>query len=205
MVRSIRVVLLAAGVAVALGAAPAAAASTVQVSIRNASYDPAVAELAAVGDSVKWTNVTSPSRVHDVVSSLPDYFRSNLQGSGGTFRATFGAAGYFTYICSIHDTMLGAISVPLLGESVDVDGAAHFRLTVGTTRLPRSSPYLYVILVRAPGEESLHFWRTKRNPVVDFVPSLAGDYVFAARLKQLPSNRPSGNSSELTLTYAPPG
>ena len=88
----------------------------------------------------------------------------------------FAAAGYFTYFCSIHDSMLGAVSVPMLGVTEDVAGVTHFKLTVGVARLPVDSPYRYVLLRQQPGEASLSYWKSTRSAVVDVVPSTAGDY-----------------------------
>ncbi len=85
MQRSLHPALAVAALALTLVATPAAAASAVQVSIRTMSYDASVVALQAPGGSVTWTNVTNPSRGHDVVSSLPAYFDSPLSGSGGTF------------------------------------------------------------------------------------------------------------------------
>ena len=45
------------------------------------------------------------------MSSLPDYFGSTLLSSGGESTFTFRAAGTFTYICTIHDVMLGRVEV----------------------------------------------------------------------------------------------
>jgi plastocyanin len=204
MQRSLHTALAVAALALTLGATPAAAASTVQVSSRTMSYDASVVAVAGPGGSVKWTNVTSPSRSHDVVSSLPAYFDSPLSGSGGTFQFNFAAAGYFTYICSIHDSMLGAVSVPMLGATVDVGGITHFKLTIGVAKLPAASPYRYVLLRQLPGEAALTYWKTTRSAIVDVVPVTAGDYVYAARLKHIPSGRPSGTSPTVTLNYAPP-
>jgi plastocyanin len=96
MQRSLHAAMAVAALALTLGATPAAAASAVQVSIRTMSYDAPVVVLAGPGASVKWTNVTNPSRSHDVVGSLPAYFDSPLSGTGGTFQSKFAAAGYFT-------------------------------------------------------------------------------------------------------------
>ncbi len=204
MQRSLHAAMAVAALALTLGATPAAAASAVQVSIRTISYDPSLVDLQTPGGSVTWTNVTSPSRSHDVVSSLPAYFDSPLSGSGGIFQFRFAAAGYFTYFCSIHDSMLGAVSVPMLAATADVGGVTHFRLTVGAARLPASSPYRYVLLRQLPGALALTYWKTTRSAVVDVVPSTPGDYVYAARLKHIPSGRPSGTSPSVTLTYAAP-
>ncbi len=100
--------------------------------------------------------------------------------------------------------MLGAVSVPMLGTTTDVGGVTHFRLTVGVAKLPATSPYRHVLLRQLPGASALTYWKTTRNLVVDVVPTVAGDYVYAARLKHIPSGRPSGTSPSVTLTYAPP-
>jgi hypothetical protein len=100
--------------------------------------------------------------------------------------------------------MLGAVSVPMLGVTDDVAGVTHFKLTVGVAKLPVDSPYRYVLLRQQPGEAALSYWKSTRSAVVDVVPSTAGDYLYAARLKHIPSGRPSGTSPSVTLTWSPP-
>ncbi|MEA2623335.1 MAG: Copper binding protein plastocyanin/azurin family [Chloroflexota bacterium] len=187
--------------AAALVAAPASAAGATRVSIRAASYDPSSVALSAVGGAVRWANVTSPSRVHDVVSSLPDYFGMPLAGSGAVFRFTFTAAGEFTYFCSIHDTMLGAVSVPLAGEAVtDADGT-RFAIRVASAKWPKGSRYISALFVQSPSDAAPRYWRTTRSPSVEYVPTVAGEYRFVARVKDRETHRHSTDSAPLVLTF----
>lgn len=182
-------------------AAPVNAVQRTEVAIKTASYAPAVVTLAAPGDRVHWVNVTAPSRVHDVVSSLPDYFHSALGGSGMTFTVTFSAAGSFSYFCSIHDTMLGAVWVPLAGRAVADAAGTHFRLVLGSTAWPAGSRYVSVVRVQAPGDAAPRYWRTTRRPTIDFTPSAPGSYSFVVRVKDSQTGRQSGDSAPLTISF----
>jgi plastocyanin len=75
-----------------LAPASAAAPPSVDVTIRSMRYDP-VSVVVPQGPSVHWSNITTPSRAHDVVSSLPGYIRSPLMVDGQSYRFTFAAAG----------------------------------------------------------------------------------------------------------------
>jgi plastocyanin len=61
-----------------------------------------------VGSTVTWTNQDGVS--HSVDSS-DDTFDSEPLGQGATFAHTFDAAGSFTYLCGIHPSMSGTITV----------------------------------------------------------------------------------------------
>ena len=75
-------------------AAPAEGAGA--VTIANFAFDPADVEVAA-GTTVTWTN--------------DDSFESEDMSQGDTFDHTFDAAGTFDYICAIHPSMKGTVTV----------------------------------------------------------------------------------------------
>jgi plastocyanin len=62
----------------------------------------------AVGSTVTWTNQDS---VTHTVDSADDSFDSESLGGGATFAHTFDTAGVFAYICGIHPSMSGTITV----------------------------------------------------------------------------------------------
>jgi plastocyanin len=194
--------ILAALVALALTASPVAAAP-VDVAIRSISYDPSAVNLATQGRVVRWTNVTMPNRAHDVVSSLPAYFASELLASGETFSFQFRSAGTFTYICSIHDVMLGAISVPVAGTLEAVGDRTYIRIRAGTVLFRREDRYRYVLLRRGPGDPAFRVWRIGRGNEATMEARLAGEYRFKVRLKDRIEKRPSADSPMLTLVYQP--
>src|SRR5262245_14290392 len=105
MRRALPAFLLAGASALSLLGAPVAAAGPRIVEMRALSYSPTLVTFPAPGRAIEWRNVTSPDRLHDAVSSLPGFFSTGLLASGQAARVRFGAAGTFTYICSIHDVM----------------------------------------------------------------------------------------------------
>lgn len=181
--------------------AGAAAPTTVNITIRSMRYDPVTLSVAE-GTQVRWKNVTSPSRAHDVVSSMPGYIRSPLMVDGQSFRFTFGAAGTFTYICSIHDVMIGAVEVPLQAELVTTGRTPYFRLTLGTGLLSTTSPYRYVLNWQMPGESRWQV-RASRDNTLIVLATTPGTYHFRARLKDKVSGTKSANTPVVSLAYAP--
>ena len=202
---ALALVVSVAGVVPASAATPAAATATprVEIAIRSMRYDP-VGLTVAQGTRVRWSNVTSPSRAHDVVSSFPLYFKSPLMVTGQSFRFTFSAAGTFTYVCSIHDVMIGSIEVPLQAKLITSGDTPYFLLTMGTAVLPWTSPYRYVLNWQVPGDPTWHVRATHDNTLM--VPATApGTYRFRARVKDKAAGTKSANTQELTLDApAPP-
>jgi plastocyanin len=194
-----RLALVATLVAVTLSPSPVLAAPSA-VTVRAMSYDPSSVDLPAQGAAVRWTNVTSPNRLHDVVSSLPGSFESGLFGNGETYSRRFDAAGTFTYICSLHDVMLGSVSVPLVGEVEQVDGQVRFRLRQGTGPLGRGSRFRYVLSMQGPGDVAPRLVRVSRGAVALVAPAEPGDYRFWSRLKDTVTRRPSADSPAIVLS-----
>ena len=185
------------------GLTPVSAATpqTVIVAVRGMRYDP-VALTVAQGTRVRWSNVTSPSRAHDVVSSFPGYFQSPLMVTGQSFRFTFSGAGTFTYVCSIHDVMIGSVVVPLRASLVTTGGAPHFLLTLGSAVLPPTSGYRYVLNWQAPGDTAWQV-RTTRGTTMTVPATTPGTYRFRARVKDHVHQTKSANSPELTFEVPP--
>ena len=199
-----RPALAAAALAVLVGGTPVVAAEEVTVAVRSMSYDPSEM-IVARGTRVIWENVTSPSRIHDVVSSIQDYFVSPRYGGGESWARTFGASGTFTYICSIHDVMLGSVQVPLRGTVLSDDTGVTMRIRTATKRLPSGSPFLYVVSRRDPGGTTFVPWRYTRRVSVDFHPPGPGVYEFVMRVKNVDSSRltgPAGDSPVLAMEWA---
>ena len=66
-----------------------------------------------VGDTVRWTS--GPDKPHTVTFAAGSVITgrpiSNLLGSGQSFQETFNAVGTFSYLCQLHDGMVGTITV----------------------------------------------------------------------------------------------
>jgi plastocyanin len=99
--------IMAATVAVLLGAAPALAA-TETVTINNYTFTPATLTVHA-GDTVIWTN--QDSIPHTATALDGKSFDSGAIDPGESWKFAFTKAGHFNYRCAIHPDMHGAIDV----------------------------------------------------------------------------------------------
>jgi plastocyanin len=78
---------------------------TVNVNIANFAFGPSSVQI-SVGDAVKWLNLDSvPHQVHG------DNFDSGLIRHGYTYSYTFTEPGTYNYVCSIHPSMQGTVTV----------------------------------------------------------------------------------------------
>lgn len=199
MRRSRPTVLLAAALSL-LVAAPAASAGPTTVEMRSLSFAPSTVTFAAPGSTVRWRNVTSPNRLHDAVSSLPDYFRSPLIGSGQQYRFVFAAAGTFTYICTIHDVMLGRVEVaPIVAVETDANGSTLV-VTIATARWAIDSPYRSNVFLRGPDDTGYRWRRTSRARTVRLPVDQPGDWTVMVRVRHRPTGTPSSDSPAVTVT-----
>jgi plastocyanin len=81
------------------------AQKTVNVNIAGFAFDPSSVQISA-GDTVKWINKDSVQhQIHG------DIFDSELISNGNTYEFTFTKPGVYNYICLIHPTMKGTITV----------------------------------------------------------------------------------------------
>lgn len=87
--------------------APVQTAKTVQVSIKSFKFTPADITV-NVGDTVVWTN--EDSAPHTVESS-EGTLRSDQLSNGDTYSYKFTKAGKYSYICGIHPSMKGSVTV----------------------------------------------------------------------------------------------
>ncbi len=85
----------------------APASGVMEISIVDFNFDPAEMEV-PVGTTVRWTN--NDSFDHNVKAD-DGTFESETLGGGDTFEFTFETAGTFAYICGIHPSMQGMITV----------------------------------------------------------------------------------------------
>jgi len=86
---------------------PASTAKTVSVSVKGFKFTPADITVNA-GDTVIWTN--EDSTTHTVESS-DGTLRSDELSNGDKYEHKFTKAGKFNYICGIHHSMQGSVTV----------------------------------------------------------------------------------------------
>jgi plastocyanin len=84
---------------------PPTAATRASVDIANFAFSPA-SVTTGVGGTVTWTNRDGDR--HSIVIAGDE---SPRLGSGATYSRTFDAAGRFAYVCGIHSSMSGTVTV----------------------------------------------------------------------------------------------
>lgn len=82
-----------------------------QVWIQGMAFTPADITV-TVGTTVTWTN--KDNAAHDVTSNA-SAFGSGSLSKGGSYSFTFNTAGTYPYICSIHPSMVGTVTVKEAG------------------------------------------------------------------------------------------
>ena len=87
--------------------AQAPAAKTVTVSIKGFKFSPADITI-NIGDTIVWTN--DDSAPHTVESS-DGTLKSDELTNGDTYSHTFAKAGKVSYMCGIHPSMKGSVTV----------------------------------------------------------------------------------------------
>lgn len=88
---------------------PAQAQGVVAVSMINNQFAPADIVIDA-GTTVLWTNDDYASNEsHDV--GVTGLFASEIVGPGGLFEFTFYSPGFYPYYCTLHEGMVGTITV----------------------------------------------------------------------------------------------
>jgi len=88
-------------------AASSARAENIEVKIENFTFNPPQI-MVHVGDTVTWVNHDD---IPHTVMSKGQGFRSKVLDSDEKFSFTFAAPGSFSYFCSLHPHMTGAIVV----------------------------------------------------------------------------------------------
>ena len=83
------------------------AAETLHVSIKSFKFLPADINV-NIGDTVVWTNEDSAAHT---VESNDGTLESDELSKGDTYRFTFTKAGKYSYICGIHPSMKGSVTV----------------------------------------------------------------------------------------------
>ncbi|MCS6902923.1 MAG: cupredoxin family copper-binding protein [Candidatus Bipolaricaulota bacterium] len=110
--RLVRVCLVGAVVVAlsGLGIAPlgqSSGTSVVDVNIQSSSFTPQNITV-ALGTTVRWTNRDS---IAHTVTSTAGVFDSGTMNRGATFTHTFNTPGEFPYICALHPSMTGRVTV----------------------------------------------------------------------------------------------
>jgi plastocyanin len=89
------------------GITPTPPASTNAVTVSDDKFSPNAITVSP-GTTVTWT-WASDAALHNV--TFNDGTASTTQGAGTTFSRTFGTAGTFNYVCTLHAGMTGSVVV----------------------------------------------------------------------------------------------
>ena len=88
----------------------AAAASSVNADIADFAFSPNPI-IVTVGSTVTWTNKDAFAHTIKFAAADAGPAESPSLGSGATFAKTFTAPGTYAYICGIHNSMTGSVTV----------------------------------------------------------------------------------------------
>ena len=106
---TVGLVLAACGTGATPSAAPSgeAPASTADVTIVDFAFQPAEVSV-GTGGTVTWTNSGQATHTVKWSDGTPE---SDGLASAGTYERTFDTAGTYPYVCGIHGSMTGSITV----------------------------------------------------------------------------------------------
>ncbi|MDZ7727166.1 MAG: plastocyanin/azurin family copper-binding protein [Dehalococcoidia bacterium] len=105
--------LLAAGLGVAAGLS-SASADDETITLQDISFNPSSVTI-NVGDTVTWSH-NDEGLPHNVTSSGGGPLDSGNFEAGGTFQFTFTEPGTFGFMCTIHPSMTGSVTVQQQAE-----------------------------------------------------------------------------------------
>jgi len=125
------------------------ASSEVAVSIVARAYQPPQLTIEA-GQTVTWTN---HGFTPHTVTALAGQFDSGPLSVGETFKVSFTTPGTFPYMCTIHPSMRGTVTVLAPGQAAQPEqgsGGAQASLKVSLARVPSVHGRLTLVRVQAP-------------------------------------------------------
>jgi plastocyanin len=154
------------------------------VTVEDSSFSPS-SPTPAQGATVRWS--FSETHTHAIRDNKSlGLFDSGSKDPGTTFSYAFGAAGTYTYACTIHPTQKGTIKIPL---KVATTAAKDVPLTVTWASAPLAG-YVYDVQVRLPGTTTWTNWKIDTTELRgDYTPTLEGTYEFRARLQRISNSK----------------
>ncbi len=129
--------LIAAGATANFVPEAAAAPSTVNVTIKNFSFNPAtISVVIGVNNTVTWTNADG---VPHTVTGYYGSFDSGILNPGDPFTHTFLTAGIFSYLCNIHPYMKGTVIAKAPGANSTTTSSSSTSTTTSASSTTTSS------------------------------------------------------------------
>jgi plastocyanin len=127
------------GMGLLLGAAASQPAPDAAVLVEGYAFQPASVTIPA-GGSVTWTLGADPEQ-HTVTPVGPAPFEdSGNLFSGDTFEATFGEAGSWEYVCTLHPTMRGTVAVLSAASSMPAESGSASPDPVSSPTIAEATP-----------------------------------------------------------------
>ncbi len=161
--------------------------------MQNFAFTPANAKI-GLGATVTWTFRDAVAHTACDSSGM-GLWSSGPKSGGATFAFTFKAAGTYAYICQIHTTMRGTVSVPMKFKPKKGGTATSYTITWATAAPPAG--FVFDVQIKRPGAAAFSNWQTGVASLsAAFHPDAGtGSYQFQARLRKTSSGAASGYSA----------
>jgi len=174
-------------------------AATTTVQIADFSFTPATVKVAE-GGSVVWHYDNNGASHHTSTQNGPlALWDTGLLNPGQTSSAvTLKAAGVYPYHCSVHASMTGKVSVPILVSPTTGTSATTFTITL-TSAL--QSGFTYDVQMKV-GTGSFTLWKSGVTTRTVTFKGAAGTYTFRSRLHKTSGGATSGYSPSKKITIS---
>jgi plastocyanin len=155
-------------------------AKNVAVTVQNFVFTPANARV-GLGGTVTWTFRDAVAHTASDSSGM-GLWSSGTRSGGATFAFTFRAAGTYAYVCRLHSSMTGTVSVPMKFAPKKGGTATSYGITWATAAPP--TDFVFDVQIKRPGASGFSAWRTGVTTLsATFRPDAGtGSYQFQARL-----------------------
>jgi plastocyanin len=194
-----RTAFAATGLAALMGmSVPSASSATAQVSVQDFRFSPTPV-VVAQGTVLTWHNNGPHSHTSTGDTPLGLWATGNIAPGATSASVTFRAAGGFTYHCSIHPSMVGAVRVPIVASPASGTTTTKFTLTL-TSALAAGFTY---DVQRRVGAGAWAIYRTGvTTKTATFKATAAGTYSFRSRLVRTSNGAASRWSPLKTVTVS---
>ena len=154
------------------------AESVCEIQVNDVGFIPRTAG-AILGDTVGWS-VTGSVAQRLVDASGMTLFDSQSRAPGSSFQFSFNSAGTYP----VSDTANGATSTIAIPVQAPASGNVGTPFLVTWSAASPADGFLFDVQIRRPGDRRFRSWRVgQTDTAASFVPTVAGNYAFRARLR----------------------